>query len=368
MSIYSTPLQFAYFFSSLLAIIFAWRGWKREQLNLKLLAFLMLIFALELQDYTFGFSGINFLWNELKGFPRGVHLLFGPAMLFYLRAQVNRNFKLQGSHALHLIPWAVFFFPELVVFFMGPETVERVGASSEYEWGLSLAIACRLLSYAWYFYYSWQLLAKYRNWIGNRFSETDSVSLGWFRNFLILMIAWIVFRELLNIVDAYLDLPFSQDWWWNLALAIAAIYVGISGLSQSQPADMVFEEAQKQEDQSKLSLQPNIMEIIDQRMQLDRYYLQPELSIRELASQLKIPLNDLSQAINQAKNTNFNDYINDWRVREFIEQYPKPENRQYTILSVALDCGFNSKATFNRAFKKVTGASPKAYFERAQSA
>lgn len=366
MSWYSTPLQFAYIFSLLFALIFAFRGWQEERLNKKLLAFLMLIMALELQDYTFGFSGINILWNEYNGFPRGVNLLFGPAMFFYLKAQLNRNFKLKPSHALHLGPWAFFFLPQLLVFLMGPEQVEKTANTELHQWMTQLAYWMRLFSYAWYFYQSWRILKTFRLWLKNRFSQVETVSMAWFQNFIFIMVSWVVFRELMNIIDSIADLPFKQDWWWNLALAFAAVYVGISGLNQRQPADLVFEEPSKQSpDESTITAQDenqSLMQMVDQKMEKERFFLQPELTLRELAAQLKLSASDLSGAINATKKVNYNDYVNAWRVMEFIRVYPLPENKAYTILSIAYDCGFNSKATFNRAFKKETGKSPKEYF------
>lgn len=364
MSWYSTPLQFAYILSLLLAVIFTVRGWREEQLNQKFLGFLMLIFALELQDYTFGFSGINILWNELKGFPRGVHLLFGPVMLFYLKAQVNRNFKLKSGHLWHLLPWGFFFMAELVVYVQGSEAIERFQGSDLYYYGGKMELAARLLSYAWYFYHAWQLLAKYREWLKDRFSQMEAVSLSWFRNFLILMISWIVFREVMNVVDAMVDLPFTQDWWWNLALAGAAVYVGISGLGQRQATDMLFDADKSESPSSEPENEKEaIIKKLDTKMDQERFFLQPELTVRELAAQINVPSSELSAAINTQKGINFNDYINSWRIAEFKRIYPLPENQAYTILSIAYDCGFNSKATFNRAFKKETGKSPKEYFQ-----
>jgi len=52
------------------------------------------------------------------------------------------------------------------------------------------------------------------------------------------------------------------------------------------------------------------------------------------------------------------------RIEAFIQHYQKPESQQFTLLALAHDCGFNSKATFNRAFKKEKGLSPKDYLER----
>ena len=78
MSLYTTPLQIGYFFSLLMWVVFLIRGYREQRLSDKLLGWIMFVLAMELQDYTFGFAGINILWNELNGFPRGVQLRSWP--------------------------------------------------------------------------------------------------------------------------------------------------------------------------------------------------------------------------------------------------------------------------------------------------
>ena len=70
MSIYTTPLQFGYFLALLFAVLLWYRGWQEERLSDKFLGFVMFFLAMEIQDYTFGFAGINILWEKFDGFPR----------------------------------------------------------------------------------------------------------------------------------------------------------------------------------------------------------------------------------------------------------------------------------------------------------
>jgi AraC-like DNA-binding protein len=87
-------------------------------------------------------------------------------------------------------------------------------------------------------------------------------------------------------------------------------------------------------------------------------FLDPEISLSELAARLKTNNSLLSAAINQHFGKNFNDFINYYRVVAFQAAVKSPKNQHLTLLAIALDCGFNSKATFNRAYKKVTGNAP----------
>jgi AraC-like DNA-binding protein len=53
--------------------------------------------------------------------------------------------------------------------------------------------------------------------------------------------------------------------------------------------------------------------------------------------------------------TNFQDFINKYRVEEFIERLKNDQNNHFTLLGIATDVGFNSKSSFNAIFKKYKG-------------
>ncbi len=91
-------------------------------------------------------------------------------------------------------------------------------------------------------------------------------------------------------------------------------------------------------------------------MTTDQPYLAPELTLPELAARLGTNTSMLSRVINTGFGQNFNDYVNEYRVREAERRLRDPRFRHYTLLAVALESGFNSKSTFNRVFKKLRGA------------
>ncbi len=96
-------------------------------------------------------------------------------------------------------------------------------------------------------------------------------------------------------------------------------------------------------------------------METTKPYLNMTLSLNDLAQELSISPKHLSQVINESFQKNFFDFINFYRVNESKRFLQDSGYNKYTVLGIAYESGFNTKATFNSAFKKVTGITPKEY-------
>ncbi|MCR8556375.1 ABC transporter permease [Mucilaginibacter sp. BJC16-A38] len=96
-------------------------------------------------------------------------------------------------------------------------------------------------------------------------------------------------------------------------------------------------------------------------VQAGLYYQDPELSLSLLAQKLELTTHELSRIINTAFKKSFNDFINEYRVRDVAGKMRDPAYDRITLLGMAFDAGFNSKATFIRAFKQLTGKNPAEY-------
>jgi AraC-like DNA-binding protein len=95
-------------------------------------------------------------------------------------------------------------------------------------------------------------------------------------------------------------------------------------------------------------------------MQKSKIYLEAEISLEELSDKTKIPKHHLTQLLNERFGKNFYTFINEYRIGEAMERLKNPDT-DTSILSLAFDCGFNSKSSFNNYFKKVTGLTPSAF-------
>ena len=362
MQLNTTVLQFGYLLAWLFAILLIIRGFREERLSDKLLGLVLFLLGQELQDYTFGFAGINFLWEELNGFPRYLGLLLGPAVYFYLKSQTNQQFRFHKTDVKHLIPWVVYFVLNLAIFTQGRHFVQQF---QESNWGQITNVieqVALIVSYLCYFYLSLQLYRQYRAWTETQFADPETISFNWFRDFIYIMLAGQALRWGFWVIDLALQLNFLQEWWWNLGLVFVVCYVGLSGYAQSQTRQLVFREpAEKTTKKFEIQAEDlafwkkKLLKVVEE----DEAYLDPELSLQRLAALLKTNSLLLSSLINNHFDKNFNDFINEYRIKEFNRRIKMPENQHLSTFGVALDSGFNSKATFNRAFKKVMGGSPK---------
>lgn len=379
-SAYSTPLLFGFIQGWLYAILLWVRGRRNERLSDWLLGWLLIALCFDIWEYMLGFGGIEILWRQLAFFPRNLSLLLPPLYYFYLRSQVDTTFRFTARHLWHTLPFGLNTAYHLLVFAQGPAFVAQWETRVHGPLYIDMLVfVIDTAQHLLYLYWSMQLYRAYRQWIKTQFSDPDTISFRWFRNFLVALVSTLTISFTMTMVDLWLDLSFWQDWWGNLAGAVLIYYVSISGYAQWQPGRrLTFRESDAEPSPApspvanspETSAEPTRtllpeLEPLRQRllglMSTDKPYLEPDLSLPDLARRLHTNPVVLSQVINAGQGVNFNDFVNEYRVAEFKAQVRRPDRAHLSLLGLALDCGFNSKATFNRAFRKATGQSPREF-------
>ncbi len=241
--------------------------------------------------------------------------------------------------------------------------------------------------YVYYYYQSWRLYLHYRQWIVNEFSDTERVSYRWFLRFLICNI--VVFcANIANEIYLYV-IKFSYD---RMLLSygsglVLTYYISIAGYAQSRVRRVRYDERVsaivmatennmvENESNTPTEVRKNKPLISEVELTIwkdkllavferDKPYLNAELTLSDLAEQLNTNTSILSQVINKGFGRNFNDFVNQYRVDAFKEKITLKQYQHYTMLAVAFDCGFNSKTTFNRAFKKQTQQMPSTFLQK----
>ncbi len=142
------------------------------------------------------------------------------------------------------------------------------------------------------------------------------------------------------------------------------------GLSFSLSSTLIYynhkRKKQKQLEKYKTSrLDPmkteEIISALDDLMDKEKLFLDPDLTLRDLSIRLKIHYNYISQIINEHFGMSYNDFINKYRVEEVKNRLADPAYKNKTVLEIMYETGFYSKSVFNTAFKKFTGMTPSEY-------
>jgi AraC-like DNA-binding protein len=255
------------------------------------------------------------------------------------------------------------------------------------------------LSMLFYFITSLRYYNLYKKLIVQVISYADTVLFKWVKNFLMAFLIMLILRLIFYVCSffpVFQKLRYDGSWWEYFSFAIVFYYIAITGyanavqtkvpfklnlltnkptlllnesatkavennfIEDAEIIELVNEQIEKKEDEGLLAeWKPKIISLL----QNEKIYEDPELSLTQMAKQLKTNPSILSKTINQGFQLNFNDFINNYRIEAVKEKLQAGEQKTQTLLGIAYDCGFNSKATFNRAFKKVTGTSPKEWME-----
>lgn len=385
-SAYSTPLLFGFVQGWVYAVLLWVRGRREERLSDVLLGWVLVGMCFNIWEYMLGFGGIEFLWRELEFFPRSLGFLFAPLCYFYLRSQFNADFRFSRRDVWHALPFLIDTSYHVIVYLQGPAFVERWKETVHSAYHIDdVAFVGYQIQAFYYIYRALILYRDYRAWIKTEFSDVETISFRWFRNFILALSLSTAVGLTVTLLDIWLDLTYWQDWWDELFGAVLIYYVSITGYAQVQPKKrLTFREQSAQADPPETTgavlfsgentLVPEtaapvalLPDLPDRKaallalMDTDKPYLEADLSLADLARRLHTNPVLLSQVINTGTGRNFNDFVNEYRVEEFKRQVREPTNAHLSFLGIALECGFNSKATFNRAFRKFTGQSPKEF-------
>jgi AraC-like DNA-binding protein len=302
---------------------------------------------------------------ELLGVGFFFPLVHGPLLYLYTRALTNRSPSRIVS-LLHFAP-AVFVFVYTIPFLLS--TVEEKVYVYEHEgkgyeaFNLINNIAI-LLSGIIYIVLSAFVLRNHRKHIVHQFSSTEKINLQWLQY----LIYWIA--------TIWIFVFFNYDAGVFGTTVLFILFIGIFGIRQagifhhaSQGGDStpVTEAEDEKPKYVKSGLSGSQAEVIHQQlrklMASDKLYRESDLSLSELAHRLNTQPNHLSQVINEREGKNFYDYINSLRIEEFVRLTKTPGSRKYTLQGLAQECGFSSKSSFNRHFKKMKGMSPSEFME-----
>jgi len=314
------------------ASLFLYYRSQQKKIVIWLLA-LALAGCFNLIPYLIGFAGAYDLWPGLTFLPVTFTLFFGPFLYIYTY-RLTIGGKL-GWHKYLLLPGVIYWFYELWAFlFLGDYQAKWAYAKAIHSPYIApFELSLSLILMVWAIYQSWQLYRRYSAWLKTVRSDSFDLDPVWLKRF-------IIFISVIGVVWLF-ETAFTQIFDFNYHQRFIFIFIVLAeGVKEKNNTDSKPElDAQKDWYQAALKLKHETQE--------KAWYLEPRLSVTDLAK--------ISKTINQGLEQSFSEFINALRVEHAKEQLQKESS---TIIDVALNSGFGSKASFNRVFKTLTGQTP----------
>ncbi len=235
-----------------------------------------------------------------------------------------------------------------------------LGISTEYPIFYQSGQALAIITVA-YLFWGFYILRKYRKKVGN--NQSNLTAYQWM-HFLVLSFL-VYFVSIYAVLTLALDMGFilpSQVFYYVSFIIMAYVFaLGFFGI-RLQTIFIGYKPSKTETKYAKSGLTSNQIDQIENdlknSMEKDALFLNPDISLPELASMLEVKAPYLSQVINQRFQTNFFDFINHYRVEEVKKRMADSAYRHLSLLGIALDCGFKSKSSFNKSFKRTTGQTP----------
>ena len=311
-------------------------------------------------------------FNLLSATFISLFLLQGIFLYLYASKLISKRDSFNKKKLFHLLPFVAFnlyllwasFFPHLA----NEIRIENVHSNVNPPGLFLIFLIITLLSGPFYFVLTLNLFNRHNINIFNNFSSTENINLEWLRKLVIVFgVIWtaLIIITIIHHVFNLFSMAFCTDSLF-LALSIFVILIGYFGFKQK----VIFEDEFKQQPvftEEKIKYSGSTLkegegtkytEQLGEFMRLEKPYLNPVLTLTQLASQMNISAHHLSQIINEHSKQNFFEYINQFRVEEVKSRINNPKFENYSLLGIALDSGFNSKSAFNRMFKKFTNQTP----------
>ena len=387
-SLLSIPFDFNLYSSLLLpfvlhgivyCVLLFVKGKMKEDVSYTVFGFILLINSLKIAYWMLGFAGWFDLHNAYTSFmfyfPFNNMVLVGPLLYFYFRSLTNHSFRFSAAHWPHaIIPaaWLLLIAGK----FLGDFLLHKpFDAGSAGQYGTKGVLAewdklppARLAGYIVFFYYTWLTLREYtayQTYLRFNFSNFAGIGFSWFRNLLIAISAGCVIMFVFEVTEFFTGgMSYRSEWYSYFLLGIVTWYLAIRGyIVNDKHRQLAFEAPEVIKEEAAIPAESSAGEKLLVFIHEQRPFLNAELTLTDLARLLRTNPSALSKTINEQLGLSFNDLVNRHRIDEVTARMRQGDHLGQTLESIAFESGFNSKSTFNRAFKKFRHMTPVEYLK-----
>ncbi|MEQ8361065.1 MAG: helix-turn-helix domain-containing protein [Cytophagales bacterium] len=319
----------------------------------RFLGLLLILYSLTLFNSLMAMTGVFSTYQHLYFLPLTFSLSIGPLFYFFVKTRIQPSFIFKYKHLLHFIlPGTQFLFYLSIGFrsveFKSWMWINIIAPYGQYvEETLSLLLGVGYLIAAIRLINREMPIALWKHPVCN-----------WLRKFAFSLLMLLSISIIYEVVDwvlwnnyqynlfntAWADFPLK------LSYAAISVFIGYHAFIY-QNQSIITPKYFSAEDKDNLEVKINHL------ISKDQVFLDPELSLAGLSKMLDVPKNKLSEYFS-SNGQSFRSFINNHRVDHFSELIQQGKHEQFSFLGLALESGFNSKASFNRIFKEAKGMTP----------
>jgi len=346
---------------------------KNRQSNRLLAALILLITLASFNLYGnyqnwFNSGILRFLASLI---PLVIIMPFGPLIFFYVQSSLNPDFRITKKQRRHFYPVLIDLVPSFVVIIFIAGLITKLIKNNPGPWGNFIddynvyADIPRWISITLYVCLSAKYLKAHQQSNNGNLNGRPG-HFKWMQQFIkvfmVFQAIWLIFL-VPYVIPKYSNWVLDTFDWYPIyiPMAILVYWLGIKGYIVSQQQIV----ADKKNNGNNNPLLPDLIQQVTasltKAMEEDKIFLNPALNLASLSETTGFTPKTISAVLNQHLQKSFNEFVNSYRIAAFKEKIQQPEMNHLTIAGVALECGFNSQATFQRTFKELTGKSPSEY-------
>lgn len=335
--------------------------------------------------YFYGFlHGLKLIGALAILFGHGAGFLLGPLIFFLLKSLVLPQEKILNPLFKNLIPYLLVF-----IFINIPLSVSiaRNYLPGFLKFYLDIELKFNLIENIYllcYLYITFNFWQKTRKLFEENYSNLEKDNLKWYKHLINGIVVIVLADTLCTLNSLYF---FEVSWYLGTIIAfffvLLSISLGYRGIFQSRILipDFLMEKLSEPSailtDSSKIQLKEltraerfsseqieSLKYKLTELLETQKLYRDESLNLSELADRTGLSNKRLSEFLNHYLYTSFYTFINDYRLDEVKKRFQNGDVDKYTIMSIAYDAGFQSKASFYRIFKQKLGVSPTEYLKQ----
>ncbi|MDT7831803.1 helix-turn-helix domain-containing protein [Flavobacteriaceae bacterium S356] len=335
----------------------------------RIIQYLLVIYSLFLFERALGHQFERAFLRQYGNIINTFYLFIGPFVYTYIRRLLfykNGNYQLAYYHYLPALLY--FLYCLFHVYFYN--SIKDL--SSYFNTLLFWNDVMFFVFISAYLFQSNRLLNYYKKNEEQELSFNQTI-IKYIKVMLICLWVYMIFW-LLGIVERFVvKLPVDIRMIWDISCLIFGIQIYIVGFyNLKHPEIFKIRFPSKNEnipkrknklDDAEIS---KIQNLVNTFLDEEKGYCRPELSLSILANEINTTTNKLSWVLNNVYKKTFYELVNEYRVQDFLQKINKNQHKEFTVVSIAFDVGFNSKSTFYKAFKEITNYTPTEYIKKVE--